>query len=195
MKYAVLPVLLASGLFSGSLIANDSPAFTFAEAFYVQSDSNYDLDTKGLGIKGSYELSDYFFVEANYAQTSGDIVNVDVDYDTFQYGLGAKYDFDNAITVFASYNLGDWKVKSKGNSKNTIDVDTIKLGLRSQVSKLIELNAALTSTDIEYGDRESGFVLGGNYKFSDTWHVTAEFSRIAGEVDLDQLSLGIRKTF
>jgi len=74
-------------------------------------------------------------------------------------------------------------------------VDTIKIGLRSQVSELIELNAAFTSTDIENGDRESGFVLGGNYNFSDSWYVTAEFNRIAGDVDLDQLSLGIRKTF
>lgn len=73
-------------------------------------------------------------------------------------------------------------------------MDTIKLGLHSQVSELIELNAALTLTDIENVGSESGFVLGGNYKFSDTWHLRTEFSRITGEVDLDQLSLGIRKT-
>jgi len=195
MKYAVLPVLLVSGLFSQSIIAKEVPSFTFAEAYYVQSDSNDDLDTKGLGIKGSYEFSEYFFVEANYAQTSGDIVNIDIDYDIFQYGAGVKYDFNNAITLFASYNLGDWKLTSKINSKITIDVDTIKIGLRSQVSQQIELNSAFTSTDIENGDRESGFVLGGNYNFSDSWYVTAEFNRIAGDVDLDQLSLGIRKTF
>ena len=195
MKYAVLPVLLATGLFSQSVAAQNVPSFTFAEAFYTQSDFDSDFDTTGFGIKGSYEFGEYFFVEANYTQSSGDLNNFDIDYDTFQYGLGAKYALENGITIFASYNLGDWKLEEESAGNESFDVDTFKLGFRSNITDAIELNAAYTNTDPEEGDRESGFALGANYKVADTWFITAEFSRIAGDGDVDTVNFGLRKTF
>lgn len=40
---------------------------------------------------------------------------------------------------------------------------------------------------------DHAFVLGANYKVAETWFVTAEYSRIAG--DVDTLNIGLRKTF
>ena len=51
---------LATGLFSQSVIAKDAPSFTFAEAFYTQSDFDSDFDTSGFVSKVHMNLVNTF---------------------------------------------------------------------------------------------------------------------------------------
>lgn len=189
MNKKILGTLIALALTSSVVGAEEAPSYTFIDAGYL-SLSDSDLDTNGFNIRGSFEINDIFFINADFASVSGDIEGFDVDVDRRDIGFGAKYDTGNGNSWFVSYTFGNFDFND-GDS----DLDTVRVGLRSQINETFELNFSVTSNDSEFLGRDTGIQVGTLFSVSNDLQISFEYESIGGDIDLDILSLNVRKSF
>jgi len=183
-----LLTIIIYALFSPGAFAINSPDYTFLEVAYTTFDDS-GFEAKGLKLKGSVEISDYFFAVVDYSETKGDIGNVDVDFSTKGYGIGAKADLGFDDSFFISYTFNTWSLETVSSD---IDVDTLRAGYRRNLSKNLEINASYTSNRIESTQKESGYSLGAVYYVSDDIQMTFDYDTVD---ELNILSIGARVSF
>ena len=193
-KFAILT--LASGFFTSapSAIAANGINYSYFEAGYFDINDS-GLDPKGYSLKGSYQVSNNFFVFAETKQGEAESVDfnnnkIEFDFDRLGYGLGYQSDLSKNSSWFVSYSRNKWEI-----AEAEWDVDIIRAGLRGQLTDNLELNASLTHNRIDYGtsdEDESGYQLGMMYNLSDSVSVTANYETID---EVDEASIGIRYSF
>lgn len=198
---AVITGLLASPL----ALAEDLPSYSFIEGGYT----SYDFDgfePSGIKLKGSVELGEMFFITADYSDTTATIsgFNIDIDLVSTGFGAGVKYDLSNNSSVYASYTLNTWDIDN-GNVSSGLDFDTLRIGYRQNISESLELNASITSNEVDGqsssnvdvvsnsdSEADSGYQFGLVYAVSDTLKITADYDTID---DLKITSVGVRINF
>ena len=188
MNKKLLLIIILNALISPTALAINSPNYTYMEAAYIVFDDS-DFEAKGLKLKGSIEVSDYFFAVVDYSETNGNIGNLDVDFSTKGYGVGAKTDLGFDDSFFISYTFNTWNLETVSSD---IDVDTLRVGYRRNLSKNLELNASYTSNRIETTQKESGYSFGAVYYVSDDIQMTFDYDIVD---KLKILSIGARVSF
>ena len=105
-KMILAAAVLAAASFGASAAentANTGISYTYVEGDYIarnmDADMNTDVDFKGWGVKGSYEIADQFHVFGAYNKTNNDDF-LDIDLDETQLGFGwHKSVADNADAI------------------------------------------------------------------------------------------------
>lgn len=192
MNTKLIAAVIAGSLVSPLALAGDAPSYTFIEGGYTSYDLN-GFKPKGFKIKGSAALSEMFFVTADYSDTSGTIsgFNIDIDLTSTGFGAGIKYDLSDNGSVYASYTMNTWSIGS-GAGSSDIDFDTLRLGYRQNISELLELNASITSNEVDGSESDSGYQFGLVYTLSDTINMTADYDTID---EMKIISVGVRVNF
>lgn len=184
MKSSKIALFLTLAFIPCLLLADDDPSYTYFDASYVDYDvdfSNYDVSADGYKLKLSVNLLGGLFAQIDRSQTDGDGAEDNFDFDREGYGFGLHGSY-----WYASYTYNTWEIDD-----GEFDIDTLRVGLRTQWTDHIEFNASYSWNDIEDMDDGDGFQVGLVYQLTDFLHLTAEFETI-GEIDVDQLSVGIR---
>ena len=190
MKKNLIAAVVTSALVSPIALA-DTPSYSYFEGGYAIYDES-PLEAKGLYIAGSVEAGENFFLNFDYAPLEGELSGFsgDFDFDSKSFGFGYKSDINDTTNWFASYSIGSWGIESED-----VDVNTIRVGLRSQLTENFELNGSIASHDLEFENQdnsETGFQVGMAYQMSETLQFTADYESID---DLDIMTFGLRMNF
>ncbi|PHS20676.1 MAG: hypothetical protein COA86_01650 [Kangiella sp.] len=188
MNKNLLLIIILNVLLSPSAYALNSPNYTYLETAYIIFDDS-GFEAKGIKLKGSIEISDYFFAVVDYNDTKGKINNFDVDFSTKGYGIGAKADLGYDDSFYISYTFNTWNLEAVSSD---IDVDTLRVGYRRILSKNLELNTSYTSNRIEDTQKESGYSFGAVYYVSDNIQMTFDYDTVD---KLKIISIGARVSF
>ena len=142
----------------------DRPSFNFVEAGYqeVELDVGFGLDVDGDGfaLGGSFEFNEDFFGFIGYSDIGFDF---SVDLTQFRAGIGWQTGMSENTSFFATAGYVEAEVDAPGF--NSIDDSgyTLGIGVRGNVSELIELYANISYVDFGDGD-STGF--GGGIFFN-----------------------------
>lgn len=197
MNTKLIAAVIAGSLASPLTLAEGSPSYSFIEGGYTSYDAD-GFEPSGFKLKGSVALGEMFFITADYSDTTGTVsgFNIDVDLNATGFGAGVKYDLSESSSIYASYALNTWEIGS-GAGNSDLDFNTLRLGFRQNISELLELNASITSNEVdefdgEAGESDSGYQFGLVYALSDTVKMTADYDTID---DLKIISVGVRLNF
>lgn len=130
----------------------DSPSYNYLQAGYQSVDldagDGLDVSGDGYGIGGSFEIGDSMYAFAIYSKTDFDF---NIDLTQLNAGLGYHVGISDNTDFFA--NLGYVKAEVSASGFGSLDEDgySVGIGVRSNVSDLIELVG-----DINYVDFGSG---------------------------------------
>jgi predicted porin len=145
-------------------------SYTYAEIGYGQLDfdGNPDIDGDGLGIAGSYALTDQFHLVANYSTADLDL---DVDYTDFGVGFGFNTPISDSIDVVATLSYVYREFDSPGSSSNDDSGLGGGLGLRALVNPQIEVFGGVKYDNLSDSDSDSdsdtALALGARYNFNE----------------------------
>ena len=156
----------AALLLSVSAMA-ETPSYNFVEAGYQSVDLDIgggpDVDGDGWGLGGSFEVGDHMFIFASYADTGFDF---NVDLSQLQAGLGFKTDLSDNTSFFARAAYVDAEIDTNGFGSFDESGYGLGIGVRSNVSELIELYGEISYVDLGSGADSTGF--GGGIYFNIT---------------------------
>jgi len=182
MKKSVLITALLSTLSMGAMA--ETPSFNYFEIGQTEVDfDNVPVDLDGLEFDFNMELSDSYYLSADYAKVD----RSGIDLKMKNIGIGFKSDISDSSTFFTQI---DW---ANISSNAGVDEDGYRLGLgvRSNWTKDLEVSAAYEYLDID-NDSSSFYILGAAYKLTDSFAGYADYKT---ESDLDQISFGVRFEF
>ncbi len=163
--YRFLAVLLA--IFLAAPAMADRPSYNFIQAGYQSIDidigAGLDVDGDGYGLGGSFEIGDNVFVFASYVKADFDF---GVDLNQLQAGLGYRVGLTDNTDFFASLAYVDAEVEASGFGSIDESGYGATIGVRSNVSDLIELFGEVAYEDL--GDGGDSTAIGGGIWFNVT---------------------------
>jgi len=161
--YRLLAVLLA--IFLAAPAKADSPSYNFIQAGYQSIDidlgGGFDVDGDGYGLGGSFEIGDNVFVFASYVKADFDF---GIDLNQLQAGVGYRLELTVNTDFFASLAYVDAEVEVSGFGSADDSGYGATIGVRSNVSDLIELFGEVAYVDL--GDGADGTAIGGGIWFN-----------------------------
>lgn len=195
-KQLVAALLLACAPFAVS--ARDSlGSFSYIEAGVQRVSVDLDvpgddtLDFDGVGLRGSLELSDNFYLYGGLGLARNDDFIEDIDAYQAQGGLGYRYTlFDNADFT-AELGFQHTELDAGGTSNN-LDAVRASVGLRGALSDNIEGWVKANYVDGSDYDGEFSGTLGAQFIINETWGIVGEVE--AGDLT-SQFMLGVRASF
>lgn len=190
MKKTLLALALLAG-FAGTANASEL-SYSFIEADYVNIgdlDSGNDFD--GFRVRGSVEFGENFYGLADYTMTSASPFGINIDIDLYNVGVGFKTNVGDKADFFvdASYSNIDLSSSFGGASDNGY---TVRAGFRGQLADSFEGTIGVSHRDLGDFDQDTSLLLGGQFKFNDTWGITADVD--AGGDDT-RYAVGVRASF
>ncbi len=165
----------------------DSPSFNFVQLGYQEVEldvgAGFDVDGDGFALGGSVEFGPQFFGFVSYSDIGFDF---DVDLSQLQVGVGWKTDVSESSAFFARAAYVQAEVDVPGFGSEDESGYGLGVGIRSNVSPLIELYAEIAYADL--GDGADSTAFGGGIFFN----FTEMFALGAGAAtDDDVTSYGI----
>lgn len=126
----------------------------------------FDVDGDGIGLNGSLEINESFFVFGGYGMTEYEEAGIEVDADTLRIGLGWHTALSNEVdfTAGLSYEYIDLSALGVSVDDNGIGLG---VGLRYAASDTIEINGGVDYVDYSDGGDDTTFGLGLLYGISD----------------------------
>lgn len=168
----------------------DGHDYTFVEAGFVNADfdaAGVDVDGDGLGINGSFAISDDYFLYAEYSSLGFDF---SIDLNRLAIGGGAHFDLSPTIDFVGTLAYLDYEVDTGVIGSFSEDGYGIGLGLRGTLESKIEWEAGLDYVDV--GESDTTFRVDGRYYFTDTF---AAGVGAALDDDVNIYSIGFRMEF
>ena len=171
----------------------ETPSFNFVQAGYVEVDldlgDGFDVDGDGFGLGGSFEIGDNLFGFASYQDASFDF---GVDFSTLEVGLGYHTGITDNTSFFFRIGYADAEVSAPGFGSEDESGYAAGIGVRSNVSDLIEL--ALEVAYVDLGDGADDTAVGGGILFNITDNFALGASISAGD-DVTSYGAGLRLYF
>ncbi len=186
---AIVVALMVSFSLSASA---EEPGYNYVELSYIRVDADGGLKPDGFGVLGSVELGDDFFLEGSYAEIEDDYHGVDVEFEELALGVGWRMGLGDNSTFHTVASYIDSEVEASGIGSKSDDGFGIELGLRSNLTKNIELNGGVAYVDVGSADGAAASI-GTLYRFTQNVGVSAT---IGVNDDSDKLyTLGMRLMF
>lgn len=190
-KLATL-VILSAVMSSPTVLAAESPDWNYAEVSIERIDfeNGPGLDPVGLGIKGSYLLTESVFVSGDYSRASDDVFGEDVDVTRMNLNIGYRYGINDTVDVYGAlgYRSFDLDADDFGGKD---DGPTYTIGSRARLTDKIEVEGFITHERIDEGST-TFLGLGANYYITDKFAVGLA---ISDNNSIDQYSLTARYSF
>lgn len=180
-----------------TIASAEQPSYSYLEAGYSRLNlDDIDIDPDGYYVKGSFELSESFFVRAMYWDLEDDfdtfLGNVDVDVTQTQVGIGYKRPAGDNTSFYVAADYLEAEVDIEQFGDADADGYQISAGLRSNLTSSFELYSEIGYADVDDTD---GFIglLGGVFHIANGFGISLE-----GSIDDDSnsmISTGIRYSF
>lgn len=171
------------------LAANaESPSYSYVEGGYVVTDiDGIGSDADGFLLRGSIEITDSIFLFAGY--TDQGVYGVDLK----QYGIGAGYAWSMTDTTDLYGKVGYVRAEADFAGFGVDDDGySLGVGIRSFVTKRLELEAAVTYVDLS--DSGDDTTLGAGARWYFTEHLAAGVEAEVGD-DATSYGIGLRWSF
>ena len=144
-----------------------SPSYTFVQAGYQEVDFDLgggaDFDGDGWGLGGSVEFGGNYFGYVSYSDIGLDF---SVDLTQLQLGLGWFTEISQTTSVFARVGYIEAEVDAPGFGSEDESGYGVGVGIRSNVTDLIELYGEIAYSDL--GDGADTTAFGGGIFFNIT---------------------------
>lgn len=188
MNAALLATVLST---SASASAQDEAmSYTYIDGGYVNTEIDHPLnvDGDGLGVRGSFAITDRVFLLGDY--TSQDL-DYNIDFDQLEVGVGGHMPLADALDVVGSvsYLYTDVDVGPGDTDDNAIGLG---LGLRGQLTDRLEIEGGVQYADVNVLRDDLLVSFGGRY------YVTPQFALGAGVEagdDMSMWNMGVRYEF
>lgn len=145
----------------------ESPSFNFVQVGYQEVDLDIgvggDVDGDGWGLGGSVEFGQDFFGYVSYSDIGFDF---SVDLTQLQVGIGWKTDVSQNTAFFARAGYAQAEVDAPGFGSADDSGYGLGVGVRSNVTPLIELYGEIAYADL--GDGADTTTFGGGIYFNIT---------------------------
>jgi hypothetical protein len=172
-------------------------SFTYVEAGVQRLSVDFDLpggdaiDFDGIGLRGSVELTDSFYLYGGLGWARNDDFIDDIDAYQAQGGVGYRHTvFDNADFT-AELGFQHTELDAGGTSNN-LDAVRASVGLRGALSNNFEGWVKANYVDGSDYDGEFSGTLGAQFIINETWGIVGEVE--AGDLT-SQYMLGVRASF
>ena len=175
------------------------PALSQAEFSYTTAEANYLLDVEidgglanvdgdGLGVGGSYEIADNFFIGGSYEDFDLDF---NISGDWLEFGGGYFHELSPDLDFVATLSFVDVELSSPFGSA---DDDALALGggIRTQLSDTIQLDAMLEYYDFDEGDSDTSLEIRGRYYINPEFAVQLKMNLGS---DFETIAIGVRGEF
>jgi len=160
----------------------ESPGYSYVEGGYVRTNiDGIGKDADGFLVRGSVELTDEFFLFAGYIDQG--VYGVDIK----QYGVGVGYAWSMTDTTDLYGKAGYVKAEADYAGFGLDDDGySLGIGIRSFVTRNLELEAAVNYVDLSDSGDDTTFGAGAR------WYFTEHFALgVEAEVGDDATSYGI----
>lgn len=155
-----------------------------------------DEDFAGLGVSGSIEVGENFYLLASYGQLDSDddydlgLGPDEIEYREATIGAGFYLPIAELVDFVASLQYAEAEVDYAGL---TVDGNgyLAAAGIRAMASDSVELNASVNYADIE-NEGETGYSIGGIYYFTNRIGFGLSYSSAD---DVDSFGAGFRFNF
>lgn len=161
----VLFALLAA---SGTALA-DGFSYTYLQLNYGTIDiGNMNIDGDGLGLNGSYSITDSLHFVGGYHTA---------DFDSFaegtewSVGLGVRNPLSDTLDVVAAVSYVNVDLATVGINFEPEDGFGLTVGVRAAFTSMIEINAGVSYVDLSDSGDDIGFGAGVLYNLTDTFSI------------------------
>jgi Outer membrane protein beta-barrel domain len=163
--------VVAAALFAGSVLADEGPRYTYAEAGYSVLDiDDFDEDGDIFSVGGSLAVHEKVHLFAAYSDGSIDGSGFDIDITNVEVGGGLNLPLSNTVDLVldAAYV---WAELDADNF-DSVDDDgfALRAGLRAMLTPKFELNGGGTYVDVS--DDDTALYVGAVYNFTDMFAMT-----------------------
>jgi opacity protein-like surface antigen len=164
----------------------ESPSYNFVSLGYQSVDldagGGIDVDGDGWALGGSFEIGENMFGFVSYADTGFDF---NIDLTQIQAGLGWQTDVSETTNFFARAAYVKAEIDAPGFGSEDESGYGVGIGVRSNVTDLIELYAEIAYVDLGSGADSTAF--GGGIFFN----LTEDFALgLGASTDDDVTSFG-----
>lgn len=139
--------------------------YTYLQASFGTVDiDNVSVDGDGLGLSGSYGITDSLNIVGGYQTADFDSV---ADADEWSIGLGVHTPITEMMDVTAAVSYIDVQLDVLGIPLAEDDGFGLDVGLRANLTSLIEVNAGISYVDLSDSGDDTGFNGGVLFNFTD----------------------------
>ena len=166
MKHSlvVLSLMAMSGL-----ACADGFNYTYAQANYGTVDiDNITVDGDGLGLNGSFGVTDDLNIVGSWQTVDFDSI---ADATEWSVGLGVHQSLTDLMDITAAVSFVNVEFDALGVPVADDDGFALEVGLRANVTSMVEVNASVTWIDLSTSGNDTGFNGGVLYNFTDTFSV------------------------
>jgi len=184
-------LLIAAALVAAPMASQAGDfSYSYAEAGWARvaiDDSEINLNFDGFFLRGSVEVTDRFFLFADYL----DVSKSGIDVQRYALGVGGNYPLSDALDVVGRAAWAKSEVSGFGYSADD-DGYLVSAGLRGRPGERFELEGSVAYEDYGNGSDDTILTVGARYFFTDMFAVGAEFQKFE---DADAWGIGFRVSF
>jgi Ax21 family sulfation-dependent quorum factor len=193
MKRSLLALVMLAALPLTAQAAQ--PNYNYLEADYV-SINIQDVDdmdnAEGFGLRGSWAMTDSFYLFGSYLSGSTEISEVDVDVDQSQLGVGFRHGVTETTDFIAELSWLNQSIDVEGLGEEDGNGGRLSAGFRHSFDPKFDGFVKANYTDGNDFDGDFSGTVGAFVKFNETWGITAE-AEVGGDADI--YTLGVRASF
>lgn len=150
----------------------EGPGYSYVEGGYVRTNiDGIGKDADGFVVRGSVELPRDFFLFASYIDQG--VYGIDIK----QYGVGAGYAWSMTDTTDLYGKVGYAKAEADADAYGFgLDDDgySLGVGIRSLVTKNVELEASINYVDLSDSGDDTTFGAGARWYFTENFALGIE---------------------